>query len=308
MENASFLIAILVAGTILALMFGIRSQRNKKQAAVALAMANATKGPVGLRELEMSKSSHERLVKPLLRRFYLLGRLLTPSRNLQQLQSELTMAGMLDKMSVTDFMGLRVLAGAGIGLFVYFFFAADKPLLSGLLLAAAGFAGGLYLPNFWLKSKVSARQKEITKMLPDSLDMMSICVDAGLGFEAAIQKVAFQWDNPLAHELRQVIRELRVGLSRAEALHNLVERTGVPDVASFVAVLIQADRLGIAIRDVLHTQAEQMRLRRRQRAEESAAKAPLKMMFPMVFFIFPAMFAVILGPAIPRMGSLFGGG
>lgn len=93
--------------------------------------------------------------------------------------------------------------------------------------------------------------------------------------------------------------------SRTEALHNLVERTGVPDIASFVAVLIQADRLGIAIRDVLHTQAEQMRLRRRQRAEEEAAKAPLKMMFPMVFFIFPAMFAVILGPAVPRLASIF---
>ena len=135
--------------------------------------------------------------------------------------------------------------------------------------------------------------------------MMSICVDAGLGFEAAIQKVGFQWETELAHEFRQVIRELRVGVSRSEALHNLVERTGVPDVASFVAVLIQADRLGIAIRDVLHTQAEQMRLRRRQRAEESAAKAPLKMMFPMIFFIFPSMFAVILGPAVPKLLNAF---
>ncbi|MCB0083733.1 MAG: type II secretion system F family protein, partial [Caldilineaceae bacterium] len=157
----------------------------------------------------------------------------------------------------------------------------------------------------WLHSKVRNRQRAIERSLPDALDMMSICVDAGLGFEAAIQKVAFQWDNELAHELRQVIRELRVGLTRAEALHNLVERTAIPDIASFVGVLVQADKLGIAIKDVLHTQSVQMRIRRRQRAEESAAKVPLKMMFPMVFFIFPAMFAVILGPAVPRIMTMF---
>ena len=231
--------------------------------------------------------------------------MLTPSKNLAQLQQELMRAGLLDKFSVTDFMGLRVLAGVGAAIFAYFYCVATYPLPSTLLFTTAGFMVGLYLPNMWLKSKVSARQKQITRLLPDSLDMMSICVDAGLGFEAAIQKVGFQWETELAHEFRQVIRELRVGVSRSEALHNLVERTGVPDVASFVAVLIQADRLGIAIRDVLHTQAEQMRLRRRQRAEESAAKAPLKMMFPMIFFIFPSMFAVILGPAVPKLLNAF---
>jgi tight adherence protein C len=222
-----------------------------------------------------------------------------------QLQSELIKAGLANKISVPDFMGIRVLAGIGTLICTYFFYGINQPASSAVLFSLAGFMVGLYLPNFWLKSNIGKRQKAIQRMLPDALDMMSICVDAGLGFEAAIQKVAFQWDNELAHELRQVIRELRVGLSRADALHNLSERTGVRDIASFVAVLIQADRLGIAIKDVLHTQAVQMRIRRRQRAEESAAKAPLKMMFPMVFFIFPAMFAIILGPAIPRLMSAF---
>ncbi|MEZ4673549.1 MAG: type II secretion system F family protein [Caldilineaceae bacterium] len=234
---------------------------------------------------------------PMARRFHMLGRLLTPSKNLEQLQRDLIKAGLMEKISVPDFMGIRVLAGLGAAALIYFFYGITLDMLSGFFSAFAGFLVGLYLPNIWLKGRISQRQKAIQRMLPGALDMMSICVDAGLGFEAAIQKVAFQWDNELAHELRQVIRELRVGLSRAEALHNLVERTGVSDVASFVAVLIQADRLGIAIKNVLHTQAVQMRLRRRQRAEESAAKAPLRMMFPMVFFIFPAMFAVILGPS-----------
>jgi tight adherence protein C len=305
MENISLLAALLVTGSVFALMMGISAQRNRRRAAVAAAMANMAMRPAGLRDLEMTRSSNERIFKPLLRRFHSLGRMVTPSKNLAQLQQELLMAGMVEKLSVTDFMGLRVLAGVGAALLTYFYFVADYPLSSVLLFAVAGFGVGLYLPNLWLKLKVKARQKIITRLLPDSLDMMSICVDAGLGFEAAIQKVGFQWETELAHEFRQVIRELRVGVSRTDALHNLVERTGVPDVASFVAVLVQADRLGIAIRDVLHTQAEQMRMRRRQRAEEEAAKAPLKMMFPMVFFIFPAMFAVILGPAVPRLLNAF---
>ena len=305
MTDNSLSAALLVAVSIFMLMAGIYTQRNRKRAEVAATMSNMAMRPVGLRELEMTRSSNDRIWKPLLRRFHGLGRMLTPSKNLAQLQQELMRAGLLDKFSVTDFMGLRVLAGVGAAIFAYFYCVATYPLPSTLLFTTAGFMVGLYLPNMWLKSKVAARQKQITRLLPDSLDMMSICVDAGLGFEAAIQKVGFQWETELAHEFRQVIRELRVGVSRSEALHNLVERTGVPDVASFVAVLIQADRLGIAIRDVLHTQAEQMRLRRRQRAEESAAKAPLKMMFPMIFFIFPSMFAVILGPAVPKLLNAF---
>jgi tight adherence protein C len=295
---------MLVTGFVFTVMMGIYTQRNRKQAAVTATMANVAMRPVGLRDLEMTRSSKDRIFKPLLRSFHGLGRLLTPSNNLQQLQHDLLMAGMMDKLSVTDFMGLRVLAGVGVAIATYFYFAADYPMSSAMLFSVAGFAVGLYLPNLWLKMKVSSRKTLITRQLPDSLDMMSICVDAGLGFEAAIQKVGFQWETELAHEFRQVIRELRVGVSRADALHNLVERTGVPDVASFVAVLIQADRLGIAIRDVLKAQAEQMRLRRRQRAEEEAAKVPLKMMFPMVFFIFPAMFMMILGPAVPRIARV----
>lgn len=305
MENTSFLAALLVTGFIFMLMMGVYAQRNRKRAAIAASLSNMAMRPTGLRELEMTRSSSDRLLKPLLKRFHGLGRMLTPSKNLAQLQQDLLMAGMMEKLSVTDFMGLRVLAGVALGVLVYFYCIADYPTSSALLFSMAGFAVGLYLPNLWLKMKVKSRQKIITRLLPDSLDMMSICVDAGLGFEAAIQKVGFQWETELAHEFRQVIRELRVGVSRTDALHNLVSRTGVPDIASFVAVLVQADRLGIAIRDVLHTQAEQMRMRRRQRAEEEAAKAPLKMMFPMVFFIFPAMFAVILGPAIPRLANMF---
>lgn len=305
MENSYLLITMLVMGSAFTLLLGIRTQRNQKMAAVQAALSNRAMMPASLRELEMTRSSNDRILKPILRRFHSLGRLLAPSSNLEQWHRDLIAAGLSDKISVPDFLGIRVMGAVAAATVAYFVFGAGKPITSALLFAVAGTIVGLYLPILWLKSRVSQRRKAITKMLPDALDMMSICVDAGLGFEAAIQKVAFQWDNDLAHELRQFIREMRVGLSRVEALHNLVERTGVPDVASFVAVLVQADKLGIAIRDVLHAQADQMRMRRRQRAEESAAKAPLKMMFPMIFFIFPAMFAVILGPAVPRLMNMF---
>ncbi len=141
--------------------------------------------------------------------------------------------------------------------------------------------------------------------LPDALDRMMICVDAGLGFEAALQKVSAHWNNELGLEFRRVIGEMRLGISRVDALHHLVERTGVPEMTSFVAVLVQADRLGIAISNVLHTQSAEMRIRRRQRANEAASKAPIKMLIPLVLFIFPAVFAVILGPAIPQIMAAF---
>ncbi len=179
-------------------------------------------------------------------------------------------------------------------------------MLMTVVYSAVAFLIGLYAPNYWLQSKAGARRKAIGQSLPDALDMMSICVDAGLGFEAAIQKVAHQSNNALALEMRRVISEIRVGVPRSDALRHLADRTDVPDVASFVGVLVQADRLGIAIRNVLTTQSVQMRIRRRQRAQESAAKAPVKMMIPMVLFIFPALFAVILGPAVPRLMGMFG--
>lgn len=305
MEITAVFISLLVVGAMFTLMLGIRAQRNRKSDMIATAIANSALAQVSLRDLEMERSSTDRILMPIARRFHKLGRLLTPSSNLEQLQRDLIKAGMMEKISVPDFMGIRVLGGVGGVALAYFFFGVKYDSITAMMISVAGFAVGLYIPNIWLKGRISQRQKAIQRLLPDALDMMSICVDAGLGFEAAIQKVAFQWENELAYELRQVIRELRVGLSRTEALHNLVERTDLPDIGSFVGVLVQADKLGIAIKDVLHTQSVQMRVRRRQRAEESAAKVPLKMMFPMVFFIFPAMFAVILGPAVPRMMNMF---
>jgi tight adherence protein C len=301
-----FGIAVLGAGATFLLLLALRAMlvRNRSTS-VAAALTRAGVAQPDLRAMQTARPASERVLRPLLRRLYRMGRALTPSRNIEQLQQNLILAGLPGGLTVTDFLGLRFLAGASLAVLLFTVMAVRDSASTGVLYGSGAFLVGLYLPNFWLRSKVKSRKKAVGRALPDALDMMSICVDAGLGFEAAIQKVGSQWDNELALELRRVISEIRVGVPRSDALHHLAERTGVQEVASFVAVLVQADRLGIAIRNVLNTQSVQMRIRRRQMAQEEARKAPLKMMIPLVLFIFPALFAIVLGPAVPRMIQAF---
>jgi tight adherence protein C len=296
------MITLLVMGCIFFVTMALRTLQQHSQ--ISSVGATMARGPVrnapDMRQMKLRQPFSERVIKPVLRQLYGMGRRLTPAKSIGQLQEKLIIAGMPGGITVTDFLGLRFLAGAIVSAFVFAMMISSKSPFEALLYAAGAFLGGLYLPNMWLSSKAKARQKAIARALPDMLDMMSICVDAGLGFEAALQKVAFQSDNELSLEMRRVISEIRVGVARGDALRHLADRTQVPDVASFVAVLVQADRLGIAIRNVLNTQSVQMRVKRRQRAEEAAGQAGIKMLIPLVLFIFPAMFAVILGPAVPR--------
>ena len=291
-------------GSAFTLIMALRTMlRRQEMSAAGVASSRAVVQDI--RSMQLRQPFSERVIKPMLRGLYGMGRYFTPSKSIQDLQQNLIVAGLPGGLTVTDFLGLRALVGATLGALIFTMMVVRTPPGQAMLMAGAAFGIGLYLPNMWLNNKVRARKKAVGRALPDTLDMMSICVDAGLGFEAAIQKVAFQSDNELALEMRRVISEIRVGVPRADALRHLVERTQVADVASFVAVLVQADRLGIAIRNVLTTQSVQMRIQRRQRAEEEANKAPIKMMIPLALFIFPAMFAVILGPAIPRLMSAF---
>jgi tight adherence protein C len=156
---------------------------------------------------------------------------------------------------------------------------------------------GFFLPSFYITSKIGRRQEAIIKKFPDALDLMSICVDAGLTFDGAMSRVAEKWDDPLANEFGRVLYEIQLGKSRRQALRDMSGRMEVSDVTSFVAAILQAEHLGVSIGRVLRIQSEQMRIRRRQRAEEKAQQAPVKMLFPLVFLIFPSMFIVLLGPA-----------
>jgi tight adherence protein C len=213
----------------------------------------------------------------------------------------LLQAGQPWGLAALDFLGLcwllPVLLGGG-----YFFLARNRiPFMIGLRNALLLGLAGFLLPQLWLRSRVRQRKQEIDRALPDALDMLSIGVEAGLAFESALLRVAEQWDNALSEEFRRTVREMRLGTARDQALRGMVDRTGVESLGNFVAVLVQSTQLGVSIADVLHAQAAQMRLKRRQRAEEQARQAGIKMIFPLVFLIFPAMFVVLLGPSAPAL-------
>jgi tight adherence protein C len=172
---------------------------------------------------------------------------------------------------------------------------------------AVGGALGYLLPGMWLGQQIKKRKHNIVKALPDALDLLTISVEAGLAFDLALMRVADKWDNELSNEFKRVLTDTRLGRARRDALKDMAKRTGVEDVQTFTAAIIQAEQLGVSIGKILRIQSDQMRIRRRQRAEEAAHKAPIKMLIPMAFLIFPSLFVVILGPAVPRlMESLSG--
>jgi tight adherence protein C len=253
---------------------------------------------------ELQKPFVTRAVMPPLRRLLrMLGGFL-PKRSLAHIGQMLVYAGRPGGLTALDFVGLRVLAALAFA-GGYFFLVGEKQAgnLAFFWTMIVGLVGYL-LPMFWLRRRVRGRQREIARALPDALDMLTIGVEAGLAFESALLRVGEQWDNALTREFRRAVAEMRVGTPRADALEHMVERTGVEELASFVAVLVQSNQLGVSISQVLHTQSEQMRVRRRQRAEELARQASVKMVVVMVFFIFPSLFIVILGPVVPRIMSL----
>lgn len=164
---------------------------------------------------------------------------------------------------------------------------------------------GYYLPDLFLKICINNRQEKITKSLPDVLDMLSVSVEAGLGFDAALQKVVEKGQGPLIMEFQQTLHEMRIGKPRREALKDMAARMEVEDVSTFVGAMVQADQLGVSISNVLKVQAEQVRQKRRQRAEEKAQKAPVKILIPLLFFIFPTIFLILLGPAAIQLLRMF---
>lgn len=176
---------------------------------------------------------------------------------------------------------------------------------STILLAAIFMAAAWRLPNLWLVRLIAARKKGLEKALADVLDLLSVSVEAGLGFDGAVQKVADKFPEPVSGEFREYLKEVRLGRPRAQALRNLADRSAVPDLQTFAAAIIQADQLGVSMANVLKAQSDAMRTRRKQRAEERAMQLPLKMLFPLIFFILPTLFIVVLGPVVIQFMTTF---
>ena len=220
----------------------------------------------------------------------------------EKTEKRLALAGNPGDLRVADWLGIKAI-GAIVGAILFFllFFLGGVlgfPPLIGFVLTGVGGLFGYIFPEFWLGGRVKKRQKAILMMIPDTLDLLTISVRAGLGFDSALGKVVEKLKGPLSDEFRRALAEVRVGKARRDALRDIVPRTEVAPLTNFIGAIIQAEQLGVSVSKVLQVQSEQLRIERRQRAEEQAAKAPIKMLFPLVGCIFPSLFIVILGPAI----------
>jgi tight adherence protein C len=304
----TFLIPLMVAVAVFGVFLFI-SMPKRKTVTIEDRLNQFAERPRTLEEMELDQPFYDRVVKPVvanLTRFF--GKL-TPKQGAEKLSQQLVLAGNPYNMQAAEFTGMRLMAAlvlGGVTAGLCLLTAAE--LNSLLLYSVVMLVLGYLLPVFWLGSRIKKRKKIILKTLPDAIDLMTISVEAGLAFDGAMQRVAEKWDNALSAEFARAISEMRVGKLKRDALKEMVVRTGVHDLATFVASIIQADQLGVSISKVLRIQSEQMRIRRRQRAEEQAHKAPILMMIPLVFLIFPATYIIILGPAVPKMMSAFGGG
>jgi tight adherence protein C len=297
--------SVLAALSALLMVMGLAQVRQGAvmQERMSLYLSGDTYDPLSLREIERARPFSERVLLPMVRAVARVFAWFWPENRLKAIQQRLLIAGSPGGMNATDFLGLRGLCMVvlvGIALLYGILTGYPVSFFSLLLLGVLGFCG-LYLPDVWLSRRITQRRQQILNALPDALDMLTITIEAGLSFESGLQEIMQKWDNDLSREFTRVLRDIGMGQSRRRALLGLSERTEVPDVTSFVAALNQADELGVSIGRVLKTQSEDMRVRRRQRAYEKANQAPVKIMFPLVFLIFPAIFAVLLGPAIPQL-------
>jgi tight adherence protein C len=254
--------------------------------------------PLTIEEIELQRPFSERVLRPAIER---LGSMLsrsTPQKARQDLLNRLELAGRPGNLTPEDFVAVRLVAAA---------IMAALGFLLGLLLAnpvylvialAGGAILGYYLPVLWLRQKVDARRTEVQKALPDALDLLVICVDAGLGFDAALARVTDKYHNALSDLLSKALREVSLGRPRLEALDEMGRNSGVEDLHNFIQAVVQSEQFGTGIGKILRIQADEMRRKRRQRAQERGAQATLKMMLPMVGCIFPTLWIVLLGPAV----------
>jgi tight adherence protein C len=258
---------------------------------------------------ELDPSFNDRVVGPLLNRFVGLGRRLTPHDYAERIATKLDVAGNPPGWTVDRIVSLKVVGiGVGIVAGAGFAFLLGWPAVRIVLTLVVGGVVGYYAPNLWLYQRGHDRTEQMQRALPDALDLLSISVEAGLGFDSALSQVARNTTGPLAQELARVLQEMQIGLGRSAALRALGERSALPDLRSFTSAMVQADAFGIPVGQVLRVQSQEIRTKRRQRAEEQAQKVPVKIMIPLVLFILPCLFIAVIGPAVIGLMGAFGGG
>jgi tight adherence protein C len=301
--STTLLLAIVVGLGILMVFYGIsrtpstNTAQMVQQRLQVYGAGGTVEKPLTIEEVELARPFSERFLRPAIER---LGGLLsrsTPAKARQDLDNRLELAGRPGNLTPADFGAIRLVAAAvmaAVGLGIGFLLGSPVYLVVSL---AGGAILGYYLPVLWLKQKVDARRAAIQKGLPDAMDLLVIAVDAGLGFDAALARVTDKYKNALSDMFAKVLREVSLGRPRLEAMDEMGRSSGVDDLHNFIQAIIQSEQFGTGIGKILRIQADEMRRKRRQRAQEKAAQATLKMMLPMVGCIFPTLWIVLLGPA-----------
>jgi len=251
-----------------------------------------------LYEIEMSQSLTERIIIPLANSIGEMALKITPQKALDEIQRKLEMAGNPKGIEPTTFFAARFIFAVAFGVLMSLVYGSELFQLTNFMITIFATVFGFIMPNMLIESKIKRRQDEVRKALPDALDLLTICVEAGLGFDAAMRKVADKWDNQLSIAFGRALTEIQLGKLRREALRDMADRIGASEFESFIAAVIQSEQLGVSMAKILRIQSDDMRVKRRQRAEQQAQKAPVLMLLPMAFLIFPTIMIVMMGPAI----------
>lgn len=297
MPPTVIVIAAIAAVAVLILTYGLAGRGGSRDV-VQQRLDQLVTQPKTLEEMELQAPLGDRVLRPIVQRLSRIANRGDSGGVIARADAKLERAGYPGGLRGADWMGVKLLStlvlGIGVGLLMLLVGKVQLALLFGV----AGAGLGYMAPEFWLGGKVKKRSFAMVLQLPDALDLLTISVEAGLGFDAALAKVVEKMEGPLVNEFRQALAEIRMGRTRRDALRDVVARADSPPISNFIGAIVQAEQLGVPIAKVLQIQSQQLRIERRQRAEEMAAKAPVKMLFPMVGCIFPTIFIVILGPAI----------
>lgn len=294
---------------------GLRSRQEETPLEERLNEYIARGEDITLEEIELSQPITERILVPIIQKIGEITERFTPQNAIEQTEKNLELAGNPPGIDPTIFWAARFIVAIGVGALLLFVFSLGSMGWSWgrkLLMTGVFSLIGFFMPQLLLQSRINSRQDIIRKSLPDALDLLTICVQAGLGFDAAMSRVAEKWEDALADEFSRALREIQLGNVRRVALRNMSDRIGIAEMTSFVAAIIQSEQLGVSMAKVLRIQSDQMRVRRRQIAEEKAQQAPVKMLFPMALLIFPSLLIILLGPAglqlkDSALAGMFGG-
>lgn len=308
---SSFLLPVALLstfGAVALLTVGVAYSKAQRKQALKVLEAQVGPASMNLREQEMDASLMDRGIIPLASRFAGLALKLTPMDSRDRIAKKLTLAGSPAGWDAEKIMGIKLVGMVvmvALGLMITS--GMQGPPILPIAVLGLCFALGYFGPNALLDHKAEARQEEMRKTLPDTMDLLTISVEAGLGFDAAMVQVVQNVPGALSHEFSRMLQEMRLGIARVEAFRHLAKRTNIEELSSFILAMIQADTFGVSISKVLRAQAKELRTKRRQRAEEKAMRVPIKILFPLIFCILPALFVVVLGPGAIRIAeNLFG--